>query len=38
MAWYNSQRPMQPLGDLPPAEYEAQYCHTHPASAAVGLN
>jgi transposase InsO family protein len=38
VAWYNSQRLMQPLGDLPPAEYEAQYYHTHTASAVVGLN
>ncbi len=27
VAWYNSQRLMEPLGYLPPAEYEAQY-HT----------
>ncbi|MBX3132318.1 MAG: IS3 family transposase [Gemmatimonadaceae bacterium] len=38
VAWYNSQRLMQPLGDIPPAEYEAQYYHAHAASAAVGLN
>lgn len=38
VAWYNSQRLMQPLGDIPPAEYEAQYYHTQAASAAVGLN
>ena len=38
VAWYNSQRLMQPLGDIPPAEYEAQYYHAQAASAAVGLN
>lgn len=38
VAWYNSRRLMQPLGDIPPAEYEAQYYHTQAASAAVGLN
>lgn len=38
VAWYNSRRLMEPLGDIPPAEYEAQYYHTQAASAAVGLN
>ena len=38
VAWYNSQRLMEPLGDIPPAEYEAQYYLDHAASAAVGLN
>ena len=38
VAWYNSQRLMEPLGYRPPAEYEAQYDLDHAASAAVGLN
>lgn len=38
VAWYNSQRLMQPLGDLPPAEYEDQYYHTQAATAAAGVN
>ena len=25
VAWYNTQRLMEPLGDIPPVEYEAQY-------------
>lgn len=36
VAWYNSQRLMQPLGDIPPAKFEAQHYHTQ--AAAVGLN
>jgi transposase InsO family protein len=35
VAWFNSQRLLEPLGYLPPAEYEAQYHRTHTAHAAV---
>ena len=35
---FPSQRLMQPLGDIPPAEYEALYYQDHAASAAVGVN
>lgn len=34
VAWFNQQRLPEPLGDLPPAEYEEQYYRT-PAVAAV---
>ena len=30
VSWYNTERLMEPLGYLPPAEYEAQY---HPANS-----
>ena len=36
--WSNSQRLMQPLGDIPPAEYETQYYHTQAVTAALGLS
>jgi transposase InsO family protein len=35
VAWFNSQRLLEPLGYLPPAEYEAQYHRTHTAHATV---
>jgi len=35
VAWFNSQRLLEPLGYLPPAEYEAQYHRTDTAHAAV---
>jgi putative transposase len=38
VAWYNSQRLMEPLGYLPPAEYEEQYHRTQADSAALVLN
>jgi transposase InsO family protein len=39
VAWYNSQRLMEPLGDVPPVEYEAQYYQDRPVPLApVGLN
>jgi transposase InsO family protein len=39
VAWYNSQRLMEPLGDIPPVEYEAQYYQDRPVPLApVGLN
>lgn len=28
VSWYNTERSLEPLGHLPPAEYEAQY-HTN---------
>jgi transposase InsO family protein len=36
VAWFNSQRLLEPLGYLPPAEYEAQYHRARTAHAAVG--
>jgi putative transposase len=38
VAWYNTPRLMRPLGDLPPAECEAQYQQTEVTSVAPGLN
>jgi putative transposase len=38
VAWYNSQRLMEPLGDVPPAEYEEQYHIAQAARAALALN
>jgi transposase InsO family protein len=39
VAWFNTQRLLEPLGYLPPAEYEAQYHRTHAAHVAeVALN
>lgn len=37
VAWYNSQRLMEPLGYLPPAEYEAQYYTAQTTPAGVGV-
>jgi transposase InsO family protein len=36
VAWYNSQRLMEPLGYVPPAEYEEQYYRTESAPIATG--
>jgi transposase InsO family protein len=38
VAWYNSQRLMEPLGYLPPAEYEEQYHRAQADSTAAVLN
>jgi putative transposase len=38
VAWYNAQRLMEPLGYLPPAEYEEQYRRTQVDQAASVLN
>jgi transposase InsO family protein len=38
VAWYNSQRLMEPLGYLPPAEYEEQYHRAQVDSTAAVLN
>lgn len=39
VAWYNTHRLMEPLGYLPPAEYEAQYYHDLSTQLEpVGLN
>lgn len=38
VAWYNSQRLMEPLGYLPPAEYEAQYHRAQADLPAPALN
>ena len=36
VAWYNSQRLMEPLGYLPPADYEVQYYTAQTTPAGVG--
>jgi transposase InsO family protein len=36
VAWFNTQRLLEPLGYLPPAEYEEQFHRTHTAQAAAG--
>ncbi len=36
VAWYNTERLLEPLGYVPPAEYEAQYAGTPSAPAGVG--
>lgn len=36
VAWFNTQRLLEPLGYLPPAEYEEQFFRAHAAHAAVG--
>jgi putative transposase len=39
VAWFNTQRLLEPLGDVPPAEFEATYYETQTAhTGAVGLN
>lgn len=38
VAWYNSTRLMEPLGYLPPAEYEVQYHRTQATEPAEVLN
>lgn len=38
VAWYHSQRLMELLGDVPPAEYEEQYQTAEAARAALALN
>jgi len=39
VAWYNTQRLLEPLGYVPPAEYEEAYYRSHtPQLAPVGLN
>jgi transposase InsO family protein len=35
VAWYNTARLLEPLGHLPPAEYEAQFHQSQTAQAAV---
>jgi transposase InsO family protein len=37
VSWYNSQRLMEPLGYLPPAEYEEQYYRAQAAPAVLAL-
>jgi transposase InsO family protein len=36
VAWFNSERLLEPLGYLPPAEYEEQFHRTHTTPVAVG--
>jgi len=38
VAWYNSQRLMEPLGYVPPAEYEEQYHRAQADAAVLALN
>lgn len=38
VAWYYSQRLMEPLGYLPPAEYEEQFHRVQAGSPALVLN
>ncbi len=38
VAWYNSERLMEPLGYIPPAEYEERYHRTQVDQAALVLN
>lgn len=38
VAWYNTQRLMEPLGHVPPAEYEEQYHRARADEAALALN
>ena len=38
VAWYNSQRLMEPLGYVPPAEYEEQYYRVSTESSVLALN
>jgi transposase InsO family protein len=38
VAWYNSARLMEPLGYVPPAEYEDQYHRAQADQAAAVLN
>ena len=37
VAWYNSQRLLEPLGYVPPAEYEAQYYTAQTTPVGVGV-
>ncbi len=36
VSWFNTQRLLEPLGYLPPAEFEAQFHRTHEANVLVG--
>ena len=37
--WFNNQRLLEPIGDIPPAEFEAMYYERHESpTAGVGLN
>lgn len=36
VAWFNQQRLLEPLGYLPPAEYEEQFCRAQATPAGVG--
>lgn len=38
VAWFNQQRLMEPLGYLPPAEYEEPFYRTHAETAVEALN
>jgi transposase InsO family protein len=36
VAWFNSQRLLEPIGYVPPAEYEEQFHRTHTAQLTGG--
>lgn len=36
VAWFNTTRLLEPLGYVPPAEYEERFHRTHTAHAVVG--
>jgi len=35
VSWFNTERLLEPLGYVPPAEFEAQYSRNHTAQAAA---
>jgi putative transposase len=37
VARFNQERLLEPLGDVPPAEFGAQYCHAQVAHTTVGV-
>lgn len=36
--WFNQRRILEPIGDIPPAEYETNYYRQHSPATAAGLN
>ena len=37
VAWFNQERLLEPLGHVPPSEFEAQYYDTHHTHTSVGV-
>ena len=37
VAWFNQERLLEPLGYVPPAEFEAQYYRTNDTHTSVGV-
>ena len=35
VAWFNTRRLLEPIGDVPPAEYEARYYEQRPQPATI---